>query len=62
MLKSTLLLVVTNLVVAGSRIKVRRYHYNDMVSVKLNESGDLAWARNINKTEVTQGDGCLRFV
>ncbi|MEE9363987.1 MAG: hypothetical protein V3U92_15405 [Cellulophaga sp.] len=41
----------------GSRIKVRRYHYNDMVSVKLNESGDMAWARNINKTEVTQGDG-----
>jgi hypothetical protein len=26
------------------------------VSVKLNANGDLVWARNINKSEVTQGD------
>ncbi|MDP5231309.1 MAG: hypothetical protein NWQ38_13030, partial [Cellulophaga sp.] len=32
------------------------YHYNDIVSVKLNTDGDMVWARNINKTEVTQGD------
>jgi hypothetical protein len=35
---------------------VTRYHHNDIVSVKLNVQGDLVWARNINKTEVTQGD------
>lgn len=33
-----------------------RYHYNDIVVAKLNASGTMEWARNINKTEVTQGD------
>lgn len=33
-----------------------RYHYNDIVLAKLNAQGDMEWARNINKTEVTQGD------
>lgn len=42
---------------SGSRLKIDRYHYNDMVSAKLNPNGDVAWARNINKSEVTQGDG-----
>jgi len=41
----------------GSRVKINRYHYNDIVSAKLNVAGDMVWARNINKTEVTQGDG-----
>jgi len=36
---------------------ITRYHYNDIVSVKLDADGDMVWARNINKTEVTQGDG-----
>lgn len=40
----------------GSSVKISRYHYNDIVSVKLAEDGDMIWARNINKTEVTQGD------
>ncbi len=42
---------------AGQRVKIDRYHHNDIVSAKLNPEGDLAWARNINKAEVTQGDG-----
>ncbi|AEM70481.1 hypothetical protein Murru_1440 [Allomuricauda ruestringensis DSM 13258] len=42
---------------AGQRVKIERYHYNDIVSVKLGANGDMKWARNINKTEVTQGDG-----
>ncbi len=33
-----------------------RYHYNDIVVAKLNALGKMEWARNINKTEVTQGD------
>lgn len=33
-----------------------RYHYNDIVLAKLDALGNMAWARNINKTEVTQGD------
>ncbi|MGB6152386.1 MAG: hypothetical protein WBG48_10365 [Pricia sp.] len=33
-----------------------RYHYNDIVVAKLDASGDMVWARNINKSEVTQGD------
>ncbi len=33
-----------------------RYHYNDIVVAKLDASGEMEWARNINKTEVTQGD------
>lgn len=41
----------------GSRIKIERFHYNDIVSAKLNVEGDIMWARNINKSEVTQGDG-----
>lgn len=42
---------------AGQRIKVDRYHHNDIVSIKLDAKGNLVWARNINKAEVTQGDG-----
>ena len=39
----------------GTR-KVNRYHYNDIVCAKLNSSGVMEWARNINKAEVTEGD------
>lgn len=42
---------------AGQRVKIDRFHHNDIVSAKLLPDGDLAWARNINKAEVTQGDG-----
>lgn len=42
---------------AGQRIKIERFHHNDIVSVKLDRNGNMEWARNINKTEVTQGDG-----
>ncbi|WP_420321089.1 hypothetical protein [Flagellimonas sp.] len=42
---------------AGQRVNIDRFHHNDIVSAKLNPNGDLVWARNINKTEVTQGDG-----
>jgi len=42
---------------SGGRLKVTRYHHNDIVSAKLSKTGDMLWARNINKTEVTQGDG-----
>ncbi len=51
---------VTNSVQAnssGGRVKVERFHHNDIVSAKLNSSGDVIWIRNINKAEVTQGDG-----
>ena len=40
----------------GATKKISRYHYNDIVCVKMNASGALVWARNINKAEVTQGD------
>ncbi len=39
----------------GTQI-IDRFHYNDIVVAKLNTSGTMEWARNINKTEVTQGD------
>ncbi len=42
---------------AGQRVRIERFHHNDIVSVKLNADGEMVWARNINKTEVTQGDG-----
>jgi hypothetical protein len=42
---------------SGGRIRVERFHHNDIVSVRLGPDGSLQWARNINKTEVTQGDG-----
>ena len=42
---------------AGQRVKIERFHHNDIVSVKLRDNGEMAWARNINKAEVTQGDG-----
>ncbi|MBT8206120.1 MAG: hypothetical protein KJO20_12155, partial [Eudoraea sp.] len=51
---------VTNSIQAnssGGRVRVERYHHNDIVSAKLGPSGELIWARNINKSEVTQGDG-----
>ena len=42
---------------SGGRLKVTRYHHNDIVSAKLSADGDMLWTRNINKAEVTQGDG-----
>ncbi len=42
---------------AGQRMRVERFHHNDIVSAKLDTNGDLIWTRNINKAEVTQGDG-----
>ncbi len=42
---------------AGQRVMVERYHHNDIVSARLDAEGTMLWARNINKTEVTQGDG-----
>ncbi|MDE3742328.1 hypothetical protein [Maribacter polysaccharolyticus] len=42
---------------SGGRLHVTRYHHNDIVSAKLSSDGDMLWARNINKAEVTQGDG-----
>lgn len=42
---------------SGGRVAIERFHHNDIVSVKLDPQGALVWARNINKTEVTQGDG-----
>ncbi len=42
---------------SGGRVRIERHHHNDIVSAKLDPQGDLVWARNINKTEVTQGDG-----
>ena len=40
----------------GATQAVEKYHYNDIVCAKLNSSGDMVWARNINKSEVTRGD------
>jgi len=51
---------VTNSIQAnesGGRVRIERYHHNDILCAKLDSTGDLVWARNINKTEVTQGDG-----
>ena len=51
---------VTNSVQAnssGGRVRVERFHHNDIVSAKIDASGNMKWARNINKAEVTQGDG-----
>ncbi|WP_411029533.1 hypothetical protein [Spongiimicrobium sp. 3-5] len=42
---------------SGGRVRINRYHHNDIVSAKLDANGDMVWARNINKSEVTQGDG-----
>ena len=41
---------------SGGRVRIERHHHNDIVSVKFDPQGSLVWARNINKTEVTQGD------
>ena len=42
---------------AGQRVKIERFHHNDIVSAKLDADGNSIWIRNINKAEVTQGDG-----
>lgn len=42
---------------AGERIRMERFHHNDIVSAKLDMQGNMLWARNIKKAEVTQGDG-----
>lgn len=51
---------VTNSIQAnssGGRLRVERFHHNDIVSAKIDAEGNTVWARNINKSEVTQGDG-----
>ena len=42
---------------SGTRLRVERFHHNDIVSAKMDAQGNMIWARNINKSEVTQGDG-----
>jgi len=42
---------------SGGRVRIERFHHNDIVSAKLDAKGDVVWTRNINKSEVTQGDG-----
>ena len=42
---------------SGGRLRVERFHHNDIVSAKIDGRGNMVWARNINKAEVTQGDG-----
>ncbi len=32
------------------------YHYDDIVSAKINQAGEIVWARNINKRQSTTGD------
>lgn len=32
------------------------YHYDDIVTVKINPNGEIVWARNINKRQSTGGD------
>ena len=32
------------------------YHYDDIVSARINASGEIVWARNINKRQSTSGD------
>ncbi|MES2410913.1 MAG: hypothetical protein V4535_05655 [Bacteroidota bacterium] len=32
------------------------YHYDDIVSARINTSGEIIWARNINKRQATGGD------
>ncbi|WP_265428584.1 hypothetical protein [Chryseobacterium sp. YIM B08800] len=32
------------------------YHYDDIVTARLNSNGEIVWARNINKRQVTAGD------
>ncbi|MFN4026093.1 MULTISPECIES: hypothetical protein [Flavobacterium] len=32
------------------------YHYDDIVSARINPSGEIVWARNINKRQSTAGD------
>jgi hypothetical protein len=41
---------------SGTGRKVDKFHYNDIVSAKLSANGDMQWARNINKSELTLGD------
>lgn len=41
---------------SGSGMWVYRHHYNDIICVKVSGNGNLKWARNINKKEVTTGD------
>lgn len=40
----------------GGMVTRTTYHYNDIVSAKLSATGDLIWARNINKRQATGGD------
>lgn len=39
-----------------SRTQIFVYHYNDIVCAKLDATGKMVWARNINKAERTMGD------
>jgi|SRR5690554_4444255 len=40
----------------GGSYTTTSYHYNDIVSAKIGASGELVWARNINKRQSTRDD------
>lgn len=47
----------TNSSPGGSINTTTIFHYDDIVTAKLNASGDILWARNINKRQKTGGEG-----
>jgi hypothetical protein len=47
---------VTSSKESGTGRKVDKFHYNDIVCAKLSSKGEMQWARNINKAELTKGD------
>jgi hypothetical protein len=40
----------------GSDRTVTKYHYNDIMSIRMDKKGDLKWARNINKAQTIRGN------
>lgn len=40
----------------GGMRTTTRYHYNDIICAKISSSGEMLWARNINKSQVTLGN------
>lgn len=49
-------IVTTSTSVNGGSQSRTSYHYDDIVSAKINANGDIVWARNINKRQSTGGD------
>jgi hypothetical protein len=54
--------LMSNATIPGLQNSSTEYHYDDIISVKIDAAGNLIWSRVINKNQVTQRDDSVDYL